>query len=132
MAPGAHLPILSAVIFASLASLFAKSQKILVWFMSLLVVHIHLLCDLVGSRGPDEYQWPIYYFYPFNSLYGFTWGGQWRLNAWENQLIMLILLVFCIYYLIIKKVTFFEVFSSTLDKAAVGLYEKYRGRNKNQ
>ena len=121
--------IISAVFWATFATCFAKSQKALVWLASLLVVHLHMLCDLVGSRGPDGYQWPIYYFYPLNSK-GVTWYGQWELNAWQNQLIMLLLFALCAYYLVARKITFFEVFSRRLDRAAIGLYETYLGTKK--
>jgi hypothetical protein len=34
--------------------------------LAFLSFHIHLLEDLVGSRGPDRYQWPIPYLTPFS------------------------------------------------------------------
>jgi hypothetical protein len=48
--------------------------------------HLHLLTDLVGSRGPDGYQWPIRYLFPFTE-WEFSWSGQWELNAWPNFVI---------------------------------------------
>lgn len=33
--------------------------------LAFLTFHLHLLCDLVGARGPDGYQWPIPYLLPF-------------------------------------------------------------------
>jgi hypothetical protein len=46
--------------------------------------HLHLLCDLLGARGPDGYQWPIPYLKPFSSAMELTWHGQWALNGWQN------------------------------------------------
>jgi hypothetical protein len=46
--------------------------------------HLHLLGDLVGSRGPDGDQWPIPYLLPFTSGWQLAWRGQWELNAWQN------------------------------------------------
>ena len=46
--------------------------------------HVHLLCDLVGARGPDGYQWPIPYLKPFSNAADFAWHGQWALNGWQN------------------------------------------------
>jgi len=46
--------------------------------------HLHLLCDLVGGRGPDGHQWPIHYLYPFSDAGAWRWSGQWALNAWPN------------------------------------------------
>lgn len=46
--------------------------------------HLHLLCDLLGARGPDGYQWPIPYLKPFSNTLELTWHGQWALNGWQN------------------------------------------------
>ncbi len=56
------------------------------------IFHLHLICDIIGARGPDGYQWPIYYFYPFSD-YGFTWAGQWPVNGWQNIVLTIGLLV---------------------------------------
>jgi len=66
------------------------------WVTALLVFlsfHLHLLCDLVGARGPDGDQWPIPYLLPFSSSLQLTWRGQWALNAWQNFAITGVLLV---------------------------------------
>lgn len=65
------------------------------WLTSLLVLlsfHLHLLCDLLGSRGPDGDQWPIPYLKPFSNALQLTWHGQWALNGWQNFLITGVLL----------------------------------------
>ena len=57
------------------------------WATSLLAFlsfHIHLLGDLLGSKGPDGYQWPIPYLFPFSDAWQWVWDGQWQLNAWPN------------------------------------------------
>jgi hypothetical protein len=57
------------------------------WLTATLVCvsfHLHLLCDLIGARGPDGDQWPIPYFSPFSNAWQWTWSGQWALNAWPN------------------------------------------------
>jgi len=46
--------------------------------------HLHLLCDLIGARGPDGDQWPIPYLKPFSNSVQLAWHGQWALNAWQN------------------------------------------------
>ena len=61
--------------------------------LSILSFHLHLLCDLAGSRGPDGYQWPIPYLLPFSNKVQLTWGGQWALNAWPNFVITGVALV---------------------------------------
>jgi len=56
-------------------------------------VHLHLLCDLVGSRGPTPGEiWPIRYLAPFSDALTVSWPGQWPLNDWPNILITIVLL----------------------------------------
>src|SRR3954468_8758139 len=54
----------AAIVSAVLFGLFARQR----WRVALLVFavfHLHLLCDLIGSRGPElEDLWPIFYFGP--------------------------------------------------------------------
>jgi hypothetical protein len=74
----------------------ASGQVVHPWTTALLVFlsfHLHLLCDLVGARGPDGDQWPIPYLLPFSNALQLTWRGQWALNAWQNFAITGILLV---------------------------------------
>ncbi len=49
--------------------------------------HLHLLCDVIGARGPDGYQWPVPYLEPFSDAWQLVWSGQWALNAWPNVLV---------------------------------------------
>jgi inner membrane protein len=60
--------------------------------LAFLSFHLHLLCDLIGSRGPDGYSWPIPYLAPFSSRLQLAWHGQWSLNGWQNILITCVLL----------------------------------------
>jgi inner membrane protein len=55
--------------------------------LAFLSFHLHLFCDLVGSRGPDGCSWPIPYFAPFSSRLQLVWHGQWVLNGWQNFVI---------------------------------------------
>jgi len=57
------------------------------WLTAFLVFvsfHLHLLCDLIGARGPDGDQWPMPYLKPFSNTLQLTWHGQWALNGWQN------------------------------------------------
>jgi len=62
------------------------------------VVNLHYLCDVIGSRGPDGYQWPIPYLRPFSDKWQLTVPWQWELNAWPNVLITAALLAATLYY----------------------------------
>jgi hypothetical protein len=52
--------------------------------LAFLSFHLHLLCDLAGSRGPDGDSWPIPYLKPFSDALQLSWQGQWPLNGWQN------------------------------------------------
>jgi hypothetical protein len=66
-----------------LAVAFSR-RKAIVGCLSLAAFHLHLMCDVVGARGPDGYSWPIPYLQPFSSHLQLEWEGQWYLNAWPN------------------------------------------------
>lgn len=117
--------LLAAIFISTLATFFAKAQKGLVFLLAFFVFHLHLLCDIIGSKGPDGYQWPIYYLYPFNKNFAMTWSGQWELNAWQNQAILITLFIACFYILKTKGITFIELFSKKLDRALLQLLTKY-------
>lgn len=55
--------------------------------LACLTFHLHLLCDVIGSRGVDNYQWPVPYLLPFSNAWQWTWSGQWELSAWPNRAI---------------------------------------------
>jgi hypothetical protein len=76
---------LAAVVCAGSCAWWGRSWMI--GALSLAAFHLHLLCDLIGGRGPDGYQWPIPYFQPFASGWEWTWSGQWALNAPPNVVI---------------------------------------------
>jgi inner membrane protein len=62
-------------------------------FLVFISFHLHLLCDVIGARGPDGDQWPIPYLKPFSNAVQLTWHGQWALNAWQNFAITGLLLL---------------------------------------
>lgn len=55
----------AAVVSAALACFARRRGRVAI--LALLVYHLHLLCDLVGSRGPDPGdKWPIWYLAPLS------------------------------------------------------------------
>lgn len=82
----------AAIIIAVVAGgLSVRRLVVAVWaFVS---VHLHLLCDLLGSRGTTaEDIWGVYYFAPFTTAYEVSWSGQWPLVGWQNMVISVALL----------------------------------------
>lgn len=71
-------------IFVCLLTCALSTRRWVVSLLAFLSFHCHLLGDLVGSRGPDGYQWPIPYLLPFSDAWQLVWRGQWQLTAWPN------------------------------------------------
>ena len=90
------------------------------WLTAFLVFvsfHLHLLCDLIGARGPDGDQWPIPYLKPFSNARQLTWHGQWALNGWQNFAITGLLLL-ATFWLAWKHATSpLELFSQSANQA---------------
>ena len=93
-------------------------------FLVLVVFHLHLLGDLVGSRGPDNYQWPIPYLSPFSDRWNLIWTGQWELNAWPNVLITSFLLAATIVIAWKKGNSPLEMISRRADAAVVAMVRR--------
>lgn len=63
---------------------------------ALLTFHLHLLMDVVGSRGSNPIDiWPINYLAPFSQTPSIAWSGQWPLTGWENTSLTVILMLVC-------------------------------------
>jgi hypothetical protein len=92
--------------------------------LALIAFHLHLLGDLVGSRGPDGYQWPIPYFFPFSTDWTLTWEGQWGLNAWPNILATLLMLALTLYIARKRGRSPLEMISPKADAAFVAYLRK--------
>jgi inner membrane protein len=87
--------------FGLLLALLALSlgrRRICAGGLVILSFHLHLLGDLVGSRGPDGYQWPIPYLWPFSEAWQLAWSHQWGLKAWPNVSITVVLLALTLYW----------------------------------
>ena len=84
----------AAILFPSIAMVFARN-RLKSFLLGVLVIHLHLFCDLIGSRGVNmEDIWPINYLAPFSDALTLSWSGQWQINAWPNVTITIILIIF--------------------------------------
>ena len=81
---------LLAGVLISLACAYWAKERVQVWWLALGAFHLHLICDLLGS-GID---WPIQYLWPFSSTFYHTPYG-WELDAWQNWLAAVTLLLVC-------------------------------------
>src|SRR5271154_7104833 len=81
----------AALICSTIMAVLAR-QRWRVFWLSFLTFHLHLLCDLAGSRGPDKGDiWPIFYFAPLSQHPMWMWHHQWRLDSWQNWAITMVL-----------------------------------------
>ena len=79
------------------AALVVALRRFASGMLVLVVFHLHLLADLIGSRGPEGYQWPVPYLLPFSRDLQLTWDGQWELNDWRNISLTVVLLITTMY-----------------------------------
>jgi inner membrane protein len=107
-----------AVVVAGLAFALAEKRGITA-AACLLGFHLHLLEDLIGSRGPDGDQWPIPYLAPFSNALQWSWHGQWNLNAWPNIVITLVLVAVTLYLAWRRGYSPMEIFSPKIDREVV-------------
>jgi hypothetical protein len=98
-------------------------------FGCLITFHLHLLCDLLGSRGPSPADlWPICYGEPLFRHPIWLWRGQWRLDGWQNTAIVLVVFALSLWVAVKRGHSFVEVFSQRLDSSFVGVLRKWRER----
>lgn len=95
-------------------------RKWLTSLLALIAVHLHFLMDILGSRGPDGYSWPIPYLEPFSSRVQLTWSGQWALNSWPNIAITCALLALTVGRALQINRSPVEIFSPAADRQVVG------------
>ena len=90
-----------------------------------LAVHLHLLCDLAGSRGPSPGDvWPIHYLAPFSERLTVSWPGQWPLNGWPNVLLTIVLIGVVLMQTARNGVSPVSLFSRRADAAFVAAVRK--------
>jgi inner membrane protein len=97
---------------------FLASRRLMACTAVFLAFHIHLLCDLAGSKGPDQY-WSIPYLMPFSHSWDFVWSGQWPLNSWQNFAITATAIIYSGYMAWKNGISPVEVFSQHANHAFV-------------
>jgi inner membrane protein len=100
--------------------------------LACLSFHLHLLCDVLGARGPEGYQWPIPYLLPFSHSMDLTWSGQWALNAWPNFLLTFILLGMMFYFAWKRGYSPLEMLSQNYNRVFVDTLRKRFGQPKTE
>ena len=115
----------AAVVIPVLLACFAR-RKGQVLLLAFLVFHLHLLCDIVGSRGPDlSDRWPIIYFAPINKQFWIDWHGQWQLDGWQNKTIFIWWFFWSLKIAVDKGFSIVGLFSRKADAVFVGILRKW-------
>jgi hypothetical protein len=115
-----------AIVISALLAAFAQ-KRLRVALLSLLVFHLHLLCDLAGSRGPaPEDLWPIFYFGPFDKDPMWIWKGQWPLDSWRNRLLTVTLFFWSLWLAVPLGHSFVGVFNRKADQIFVTVLRKWK------
>jgi inner membrane protein len=105
---------------------FAR-RPLRVAFLALVLFHLHLLCDLLGSRGPSPSDlWPIYYLGPFSRHGVIEWAGQWRLDGWQNRWFSVALFVWALWFGSTRGHSPLGVFHRRADANFCAILQKWR------
>jgi hypothetical protein len=109
-----------AALLIPLALSCLAAKRLRVFLVGVATVHLHFLCDIVGSRGPGlDDVWPLPYLAPFSQRLTFQWSGQWPLNAWPNIAFTILLLAFGFYRAVQGGYSPVGVISTRADRAFV-------------
>ena len=114
-----------ALLFAGVLTAFANQR----WRVALGcggTFHLHLFCDLVGSRGPSPADlWPICYGEPLFRHPVWFWKGQWRLDGWQNTAIFMLMFAFALGWTVRRGYSFAEFFGQRADAAFTSVLRKW-------
>jgi hypothetical protein len=83
----------AGILLPAILILFS-TQRLRTFLLGIAAVHLHLLCDLLGSRGaePDDI-WPVKYLAPFSDKLTLVCRWQWPINGWPNIALTVTLLL---------------------------------------
>lgn len=124
--------LVGGLLIAGALALFAQ-KHLRVALLCLVAFHLHLLCDFVGSRGPDPTDlWAIFYLGPFQRDPLWVWAGQWRLDGWQNRWLSATLLLVSLWMAARLGYSFVGVFSRRLDAIVVPVLQKWVRRIKSR
>jgi inner membrane protein len=102
-------------------------QRLKATLAALLIFHLHLGADLIGSGGPDGSSWPIVYGWPF-SLQEQVAPIQWALDAWPNYVVGIGLLLWVGYRTWRTGRSPLDMLSRRMDATLVAAVEQRFGR----
>ena len=107
--------LLSCLALTALCFFFLAHRRGITSLLVFSSFHLHLLCDLLGSRGPDGFQWPIHYLWPWDGSLLLIWEGQWELVSWQNTLFTFGLILATLFLARKRGFSFLDFISKSLD-----------------
>jgi hypothetical protein len=110
---------LAFAVAIGLACLVLARRRIVAASLAFVAVNLHYACDIISSRGPDGYHWPIPYLMPFSASWQLAVPWQWQLNAWPNVVITAALIMLTIYMAWVRGYSPAGLFSPRADQAFV-------------
>jgi inner membrane protein len=114
--------VVGTVVIAAAVALFTRGTwrwRLGVGALAASTFVLHIICDLLGARGPDGFQWPVTYWSPFSDQ-AWLWSGQWRLDSWQNLVITLFALLITLFLAWRRGRSPIEIVSLRADAAVVG------------
>jgi len=119
-----------AIVVSAAMVCFAR-QRWRVLFLCLLTFHLHLACDLIGSRGPTPGDlWPICYSEPLFRHPIWFWKHQWRLDGWQNESIFVVIFIAALWVAAKRGYSFVELVSRRVDAVFVKVLQQWLVRIK--
>ncbi len=117
---------LTAAVICALVVALCAQRKALTAALALVAFLLHLVCDVIGSRGPDGHQWPLPLFAPFSS-WEWVWAGQWRLDSWQNLCITGVLVIITVACACRRGYSPVEIISPRADGPVVATFRRWFG-----
>ena len=118
----------AAIVLCGLLTFFARERWRTFGFC-LVTFHLHLLCDLLGSRGPSPSDlWPICYSEPVFRYPIWFWKNQWKLDGWQNQLVFLAIFIISLKRAISSSSSVVEIFSNRADHVFIKVLRGWHNR----
>jgi hypothetical protein len=102
----------------------AAGRKLRAAALAAVAFHLHLLMDMIGSKGPQGDSWPVPYLLPFSNAWQLAFPFQWALDSWQNKSVGVALLVAALAVTWWKRCSPLEVFSARMDAALVGMIRR--------
>lgn len=125
---------LPGAVLTDIAVAFVARSRVRAALGAFGLVHVHIVSDLVGSRGPSPADiWPVYYLAPLSDWPTISWSGQWPLNAWPNVVLTLLLVAYAFVTAVRRGTSPVMLFSPGANEAFVstvrGRLSRWRARS---